>query len=298
MTPLGVYLDALYGAEPAGSYVELRWRLRNGRGMGREFVAVRDPRLAALIVAKGGATDLYAGVAPRTRQEGGREAVERVHVLWADCDDAGALERLGDFNPAPAIVVRSGSGRHAYWPLWPPVNPDEAERANRRLAHALGADARATDAARILRPPGTFNHKTDPPRPVQVEGLEIEIRDVAQVVGDLPDPPLARLPARPRSERPSGGGDVLDTIAPTVYAEALTGEPVGRDGKIACPFHEDRTPSLHLYPDPEHGWTCYGCGRGGTIIDFGAALWGIEPRGAGFHELRHRLARELLRSAA
>ncbi len=92
--------------------------------------------------------------------------------------------------------------------------------------------------------------------------------------------------------------DELLAIAPVVYVEALTSERVGRDGKIACPFHEDRTPSLHVYDDPERGWTCFGCGRGGTIIDFGAALWGVEPRGAAYYELRQRLARELLRSAA
>ncbi len=178
MNGLSIYLDALYGAEPAGSWVELRWRLRNGHGMGREFVAVRDHRLADLILAKGRATDLYIGVAPRARQEGGREAVERVHALWVDCDAAAAVEQLSRFEPAPAIVAHSGSGRHAYWPLWPPVGPAEAERANRRLAHALGADSRSTDAARILRPPGTLNFKTEPPRVVQLERLDVLPRDV------------------------------------------------------------------------------------------------------------------------
>lgn len=73
---------------------------------------------------------------------------------------------------------------------------------------------------------------------------------------------------------------------------------IGRDGKVACPFHEDRTPSLHVYDEAEHGWHCYGCGRGGTIIDFGAALYGLEPRGQGFHEIRRRLDADLMAVAA
>ena len=33
-----------------------------------------------------------------------------------------------------------------------------------------------------------------------------------------------------------------------------------------CPLrdHEDRDPSFYLYPD---GWHCYGCGRGGDVVD-------------------------------
>jgi DNA primase len=65
---------------------------------------------------------------------------------------------------------------------------------------------------------------------------------------------------------------------------------------VCCPFHaggEERTPSLHVYPN-DRGWACFGCGRGGTIVDFGAHLYGIEPRGGGFHELRRRLVSELV----
>jgi hypothetical protein len=43
------------------------------------------------------------------------------------------------------MIVSSGSGVHAYWALSPAVGPDEAEAANRRLAHALGADAACAD---------------------------------------------------------------------------------------------------------------------------------------------------------
>ena len=291
---LATYLDALFGAEPAGSFAELRWRLRDGR-MGREFVALGDRRrLAAMIVARGRTTDLYVAVCPRVRQEGGRDAVERCHVLWADADSPESIEALEHFSPAPSLVVASGRGVHAYWSLLEPLAPAWAEKANRRLAHALGADMQAVDAARILRPPGTTNWKTGTPRPVELERCEFEVYTAAQVVEGLPDPPAPRRRESPPAARPASD-DPLLAIPPPVYVEALTGREVGRDGKMRCPFHDDRTPSLHVYDDPDRGWACFGaCDRGGTIIDFGAALWEISPRGAGYHEVRRRLAGALL----
>lgn len=100
---------------------------------------------------------------------------------------------------------------------------------------------------------------------------------------------------------PLGRDDVLGSIPAVDYVAALTGRVVGSDGKVACPFHaegEERTPSLHCYGDPDSGWYCFGCGRGGSIVDFGSYLYGIEPRGAGFHEIRRRLAADLLGAVA
>lgn len=124
-----------------------------------------------------------------------------------------------------------------------------------------------------------------------------------ELVGRLIDPPAAPTASRPPAPRQAPGedqdGDALQTIPPATYIEALTGRVAGRDGKVCCPLpgHEDRTPSLQTYPEPADGWHCFGCGRGGTIIDFAAHLWGIAPRGRNYHELRRRLAGELLRSA-
>lgn len=38
-------------------------------------------------------------------------------------------------------------------------------------------------------------------------------------------------------------------------------------GMMPCPFHGERNPSLHIYPNTG-GWHCFGCGRGGSVIDF------------------------------
>ncbi len=65
-----------------------------------------------------------------------------------------------------------------------------------------------------------------------------------------------------------------------------TGQSVGRSRKVHCPLHGDDTPSLHVYRDARGGWFCFGCGRGGTVYDLAAALWGRELRGRGFAALR------------
>lgn len=80
--------------------------------------------------------------------------------------------------------------------------------------------------------------------------------------------------------------------------ELLSGREFGREGKALCPFHPDVNPSLHAYPDPEGGWWCYGCDRGGDIITFGALLFGIEPRGAGYFRVRCEIAARLREKAA
>ena len=46
----------------------------------------------------------------------------------------------------------------------------------------------------------------------------------------------------------------------------LIDEPVPRrTRKICCPFHGEREPSLHIYPDHYH---CFGCGEHGDAIDW------------------------------
>jgi len=68
--------------------------------------------------------------------------------------------------------------------------------------------------------------------------------------------------------------------------QGLTGQAVGRSRKVRCPLHDDDTPSLHVYAEADQGWFCFGCGRGGTVYDLAAALWGRELRGGGFAALR------------
>jgi hypothetical protein len=290
------FLAVLAGDAEPGQFLELRYRLDDGVRMGQVFEPVhRLHGLATRALALGRRTDVYVGCAPRTRRFGGRDAIDGGFVLWADCDGSDAVRALEGFDPRPAIVVASGTGdnRHAYWRLTEPLARHELERANCRLAHALGADPASADAARILRPPGTSSHKRLPAVPV--EAIQFDpVRRIAgrDVVGGLPDPPRAapRWDGIARTER--RGDDPLLDIPPPVYVERLLGVEVPRHRKVPCPFHPDTQPSLHVYDTPERGWYCFGrCRRGGTIYDLAAPLYGYDTRGDGFLRLKAELRR-------
>lgn len=90
----------------------------------------------------------------------------------ADLGRPGALAHVHTLNPAPSVIVDSGGGYHAYWLLSEPFKLDTDEkrsfavRLQRAWVHHTGGDRNAVDLARVLRLPGSLNHKYDPPRPV------------------------------------------------------------------------------------------------------------------------------------
>lgn len=53
------------------------------------------------------------------------------------------------------------------------------------------------------------------------------------------------------------------------------GFTVNRTGFITCPFHTEKTASLKIYKG-SNGWHCFGCGRGGSNIDFVKYLFGAD----------------------
>ena len=69
---------------------------------------------------------------------------------------------------------------------------------------------------------------------------------------------------------------VKGRVTPQMAAERYD-LPVNRSGMACCPFHNDRTPSMKLYPDHFH---CFGCGQTGDVIDLTAQLTGQNARDA------------------
>lgn len=107
--------------------------------------------------------------------------------------------------PKP-IIVDSGRGLHAYWPLTESIAREEWERAATRLRtlcteHDLMADPACFEAARILRIPGTYNFKGQEPVPVTVlaGGKPIDYATLKELLG---------VKDRPEFEIPQGGGDL------------------------------------------------------------------------------------------
>ena len=196
---LWLQLVMIAGNEPSTSYVELRVFNfdMTPASEHRTFVGVREPERAVALVAKLASTHhVYLSCAPRTAPGGTKDLVGRAWCLWVDCDDVASVDRLRDFRPLPSMVVRSSADHvYAFWQLSRPLPGANIRRANRRLALALGADRNACDAARVLRPILSRNHKYDPPATVECLRLELSVFGVTDVVGSLPDDP-AELPRR------------------------------------------------------------------------------------------------------
>lgn len=54
---------------------------------------------------------------------------------------------------------------------------------------------------------------------------------------------------------------------------------VGNRWVAHCPLpdHEDRSPSFTVYPET-NSWYCFGCSRGGDVVNLAAAAWGYGKR--------------------
>jgi hypothetical protein len=118
-------------------------------------------RLLAQAMAAADQADVYVGVLLRSGPSRRAGSAQPGRVAWADVDGpwttqrAQALDRLGGW---PTWQVQSGSGRHLYLPLEDLEPPERLEGWNRRLAALLAADS-SWSQTKLLRLPGTYNHK-------------------------------------------------------------------------------------------------------------------------------------------
>ncbi len=64
-------------------------------------------------------------------------------------------------------------------------------------------------------------------------------------------------------------------------SQGYTLKKEGKDYVMCCPFHDDKTPSLKITP-AKNLFHCFGCGAGGSVID-----WVIKTQGVSF---RHAVA--------
>jgi hypothetical protein len=232
----------------------------------------------------------------------GDDSVDRVAVAWVDIDDARGLETLRQFPRPPHAVVASGSGgAHVYWLLDEELTGEACEGLNRRLAAALGADPVCSNRGRILRVPGTQNHKPVSKgraaiwcRVVMCDLAKSPYRPADLAVG-LRDPKEPRPQRRARRPRADAGPEPWEEMAPADYYRAILGTEPARDGKARCPnaAHTDEHPSAHLY-GVGRGWYCFSCGSGGTAVDLVAALRGY-PTGAGLSSEQFKACKGELR---
>ncbi len=157
-------------------FTELRILPGPSDGASRVWGAEPDVELVPKAMAASPTHNVYFGVCTRTGGGSKREDVQEAPAVWCDLDFKGmelveAAKAIRGFPLPPSLIVATGGGWHLYWKLKEPALVEEFSRIesiNRGLAKALGGDPASTDIARILRVPGTLNHKYDPPRTVTV----------------------------------------------------------------------------------------------------------------------------------
>ena len=272
--------------------------------MRQRFVSVlRIHQLAGRITALAGRADVYVGVALRDRAHGDKSAISGSHMLYIECDDPGARERVENFAYSPSMIVASGSPGHlhVYWRLRERASSAQVESTNRRLAvlprgrarlRGHRASAQAADqpepqahAARRGEAPTAQRQRASRPAGADRQPSK---RPTAETVVR---PTGVAQPHRPRPRSTAS----CSRSRPAEYVRVLASLTPNRAGKVLCPFHQESRPSLQLYPDGT--FYCFGrhskdraCRKGGTIFDFAAARWGLGTRGNDFLELRRRLA--------
>ena len=163
-------------------------KLRREANRLRDFIHVKDgvcdeARIQRFVhgcnKAKLGA---FFGVALRSQaslkdRKGDAAHCQALPAIFVDADfkHLGEDETRRRINAAPlrpSMVVESGGGLHPYWILTQPFYLDkemaEAKRWLRHIAASVAdvVDESVSEPARVLRIPGSYNFKYDPPRPV------------------------------------------------------------------------------------------------------------------------------------
>ncbi|MFN3387180.1 MAG: hypothetical protein ACK42Y_11430, partial [Candidatus Thermochlorobacter sp.] len=123
--------------------------------------------------------NVYFGVhGTQVSKQKWQRATERdelyVNCLYADYDvEYDEKDFVSRFAITPSFVVATGGGYHCYWMLRDTIvvnhnNIDVVKYVQRDWVLRCEADRAACDLARVLRLPGTYNHKYSPKRAVRM----------------------------------------------------------------------------------------------------------------------------------
>lgn len=174
--PAITFLRSLYKNCGEG-YINIRF-LPSGENL---FISLSEIDRVQNILGGRKDQNAYFAVATRKNGDGTKQGVIEIPALWMDVDFKGKttdeieklLQALMDFPVKYTYIIQSNGGVHIYWVLKEPLKRQDIPRVEeslKRLASYLGGDMAATDASRILRIPGTLNHKYDPPKDVILIG--------------------------------------------------------------------------------------------------------------------------------
>jgi len=293
-----------------GQYLNVHWSStgQNGKKFwdGRACTSIDELAKTVDWAMKGDAKDIYICMSSQLRAEEkvskkgfkylralrARPDVAAIKSLFLDVDvkdgaypdTKTALNALKDFIasagiPVPSAVVASGSGGfHAHWALDKTLGRDEWQvlaNAFARCAqeHGLMFDSQCTvDAVRILRVPGTLNHKWDPPRPVKLLscGSEVSHDDMVEAlkpyVEGLPQKVIAKIEANDELGAGLTTGAPEIEIAQVAKHCGFVARSLGTGGKenanplwfmtaVVANFVVEGRDALHKMSDQHPGYT-------------------------------------------
>jgi putative DNA primase/helicase len=187
------FLGRVHGPEPAGWLILWTRQDKATRAFNLGEEGALD-QAVEYCAARASTFDVYAAVGlqhdrPANTSRGAEPGVSVLPGFWADVDIAGAAHKAETLPPTeqdarslidlaglkPSLVVQSGFGLQPYWLFREPYQIESADERKRlkslstrfQLNLRLRANVRGwtmdstADLCRVLRVPGTFNHKVD-----------------------------------------------------------------------------------------------------------------------------------------
>ncbi len=262
------WLREMYGSEAPGFLV--LWEKTTKSTVSFPAKSLDIASEAALTIGSVG--EVYYGLGLQAQQPVGQsrgksDTTCALGGLWFDIDIAGdghaqsrlpkTLDEVREFVAQlpvpPTALIHSGGGVHAYWlgtHLWRFDTPNERKRfqslstnwQRKILAKAseLGLKLDTTsDLARVLRLPGTFNRKTEVPRPVSVidwSGIRYDIEELEKVSGVAAASTSKRSSTKQSSNKQAPNSDGAPSEAPHL---------------LQCPWVQHCVDDAASLPEPE-----------------------------------------------
>jgi archaellum biogenesis ATPase FlaH len=166
--PAVVFFKFLY-QHCDGGFIDLR-QISEASHVIQNFIPVSEINSIPSILGTHKDRNCYFGVATRRDGDGSKDGILEIPAPWVDLDiyklsddqKKESRQRYKNFPLKATFIIDSGGGRYLFWILKESASREDIpkiENLLKRLAFYFHGDPAATDASRILRIPGSINHK-------------------------------------------------------------------------------------------------------------------------------------------